>query len=276
MQVNHDDEDAPAAHESALVPLTKLERRVSQGLAAGEFHLAFQGIYQVSTGELSRIEALIRWMHPDYGLLLPEAFLVVLKNPQVALELTYFVIDSVCCELGHAMRDGQTVCPIAINVPPSVAAHAHFAGDFENIARSHGVSMDMLEIELAESEDAARILASKSLTKPLRESGISLAIDDFGTGYSSLALLSAFDVDTVKLAREVLGDAPLSERAAKVVAGILSLLEGLGVFVVVEGVETKAQAQWLAQWPNVLVQGYFYSRPMLDLARVPGHVECVA
>jgi EAL domain-containing protein (putative c-di-GMP-specific phosphodiesterase class I) len=273
MQVNEDHKDAPAYQSAAAIPFTDLERRVSLGLAAGEFHLAFQGIYQISTGGLSRIEALIRWMHPDYGLLLPEAFLVVLKNPQVALQLTWFVIDSACCQLGRALREGQTVCPVAINVPPSVAAYEHFPREFERIARSHGVSMDLLEIELAETEDAARILATKSLTKPLRQSGISLAIDDFGTGYSSLALLSAFDVDTVKLARELLGAAPGCHRAETVVSGILSLLEGLDVFIVVEGVETAAQAQWLARWPNVLVQGYYFSRPMRELSCVPGQVD---
>jgi EAL domain-containing protein (putative c-di-GMP-specific phosphodiesterase class I) len=268
-QANHADESSVSTRAA-----TDLERRVSEGLGAGEFHLAFQGIYHVSTGGLSRVEALIRWMHPEYGLLLPEAFLIVLKNPQVALDLTYFVVDSACRELGRALREGHAVCPVAVNVPPSVAAYACFAVDIARIARSHGVPLDLLEIELAETEEAAKILATKSLTKPLRTAGISLAIDDFGTGYSSLALLSALDVDTVKLARELLGAAPACRRASTVVSGILSLLEGLDVFIVVEGVETAAQAQWLAQWPNVLAQGFFFSRPMPDLSRVPSRVSC--
>jgi EAL domain-containing protein (putative c-di-GMP-specific phosphodiesterase class I) len=278
MRVENDKTEANHAVEASPSgdAYTDLERRVSEGLAAGEFRLAFQGIYQVSTGGLSRVEALIRWMHPEYGLLLPEAFLIVLKNPQVALELTYFVVDSACRELGHALREGHAVCPVAVNVPPSIAACACFAADVERIARSHGVPLELLEIELAETEDAARILATKALTKPLRASGISLAIDDFGTGYSSLALLSAFDVDTVKLARELLGAAPGCQRASTVVSGILSMLQALDVFIVVEGVETEAQARWLAQWPNVLVQGFFFSRPMPDLSRVPSRVSCIA
>ncbi|AMV42563.1 diguanylate phosphodiesterase [Paraburkholderia caribensis] len=256
--------------------MNQLEQRVSEGLLAGEFRLAFQGIYDVQTGKLARVEALIRWMHPDYGMLLPDAFLVALDHPLVALQLTYHVIDGACRALAHAQRQGQRVCPIAVNVPPRVVADEHFPATVMQIARLHGVEPDLLELELVETEDSTRLLAAPPLTKPLREAGMRLAIDDFGTGYSSLALLSAIDVDTVKVAREMLDGVPDNPRASAVASGVLSMLERLNVAVVVEGVETRALARWLAQWPKVLAQGFFYARPTFDYADVPIQERYVA
>jgi len=255
---------------------TTLERRVSEGLRGGEFPLAFQGIYDVKTGKLERVEALIRWMHPDYGMLLPDAFLVALDHPAIALQMTYHVIDSACRALAHARQKGLPVRPVAVNVPPGVVAHEHFPATIMRIVRAHGVEPALLEIELVETEDAARLLAAPPLTRPLREAGMRLAIDDFGTGYSSLALLSTIDVDTVKVAREVLDSVPSCPRASAVASGVLSMLERLGVTVVVEGVETFALAQWLTQWPKVLAQGFFYARPTFDYATVSTQERCVA
>ncbi|SIT50421.1 EAL domain-containing protein [Paraburkholderia piptadeniae] len=265
------------AHDAhAPRELNNFERRVSEGLLASEFPLAFQGIYDVKTGRLARVEALIRWMHPDYGMLLPDAFLVALDHPLIALQLTCHVIDSACRALANARRLGQPVCPVAVNVPPSVVADESFPATVVQIARLHGVEPDLLELELVETEDAARLLAARTLTRPLREAGMRLAIDDFGTGYSSLALLSTIDVDTVKVAREVLKSVPGCPRASAVASGVLSMLERLDVTVVAEGVETQALAQWLAQWPKVLAQGFFYARPTFDYASVPVQERCAA
>jgi len=256
--------------------MNPLEQRVSEGLLGGEFRLAFQGIYDVKTGKLARVEALIRWMHPDYGMLLPDAFLVALDHPLVAMQLTYYVIDGACRAIADAQRKGQHVCPISVNVPPRVVADEQFPATVMQIARMHGVEPGLLELELVETEDATRLLAAPPLTRPLREAGMRLAIDDFGTGYSSLALLSTIEVDTVKVAREMLDGVPDCPRASAVASGVLSLLERLDVAVVVEGVETRALVRWLAQWPKVLAQGFLYARPSFDYADVPIQQRYVA
>lgn len=160
--------------------------------------------------------------------------------------------------------------PIAVNVPPSVVAGGSFVRRLEHSARSHGVVPGLFQVELSETEDATKILASKGLMGALREIGVDIAIDDFGTGYSSLAMLSALDVDVVKLAKELLVEVPDNPRACEVVSAIFNLLERLAVAVVVEGVETAAQALWLARWPNVLAQGFYYARPTFGLSNIPG------
>ena len=251
-------------------PGDQLCQQVRKGLRAGEFQLAFQGVYHARTGALSSAEALIRWMHPQYGMLLPGAFISAVADPGVASDMTQFVIDSTCSHLGSWQREGHPAFLIAVNVPPSVVARASFARRLEQSARSHGVAPGLFQVELSEAEDATKILASKGLMDALREIDVHIAIDDFGTGYSSLAMLSALDVDVVKLAKELLERVPDDPRACEVVSAILNLLEKLAVTVVVEGVETAAQAQWLARWPNVLAQGFYFARPVFGLSNIHG------
>lgn len=250
-----------------------LRRQVRKGLKAGEFHLAFQGIYGVSTGNLASAEALIRWKHPEYGMLLPGAFIETLSDPRIAHDMTRFVVESACRQLGQWQREGRTVFPIAINVPPSVMVGKGFVDSLQRIAHLHGVSPSMLQLEISEAEDGLRILSTRGFTEELRNIGARIAIDDFGTGYSSLAMLSNMEVDVVKLAKEMLESVPACPRACAVVSAVLTLLDKLDVSVVVEGVETAAQADWLAQWPNLLIQGFYYARPTFGLSSVPGSLK---
>ncbi|HTJ93174.1 MAG TPA: EAL domain-containing protein [Pararobbsia sp.] len=239
-----------------------LAARVLRGLLDDEFALAFQGIYDAK-GALRSVEALVRWIHPDHGLLAPSAFLVTMEHPLVARELTDFVIARACEYLGERQRAGRAVCSVAVNVPPSVAAAPSFAAHLRRVFDQSGADPSLIEIELSESEDATLFLASPAKTRALRNTGIKLALDDFGTGYSSLSTLSIMDFDTVKIARELLVAVPESPRACAVMAGVLNMLEQMAVRIVVEGVETRAQARWLAQWPNVFVQGYLWGKPRL-------------
>src|SRR6187402_445245 len=118
----------------------QLCQRVRRGLRPGEFALAFQGVYNVKTGALSSAEALIRWLHPEYGTLLPDAFICTIEDPAVARDMTDFVIKSVSRQLGQWQHEGRPVFPIAVNVPPSVAMSEHFTQHVERIARSNGIT----------------------------------------------------------------------------------------------------------------------------------------
>jgi EAL domain-containing protein (putative c-di-GMP-specific phosphodiesterase class I) len=250
-----------------------LAARAIRGLLANEFELAFQGIYHAATGALHSVEALVRWIHPEYGLLVPSTFFAAMENPIVARELTDFVIARACEHLGERQRTRRAVCPIAINVPPSVAAAPNFTAQLKRVLDQYGADPAWLEIELSETEDATQLLATPAQTRALRQTGVKLALDDFGTGYSSLAALSMMDFDTVKIARELIAAVPESPRACAVMSGVLKLLEQMNVTVVVEGVETNAQARWLAQWPGVLVQGFLWGKPRFGLNGLASHPE---
>ncbi|SAK88243.1 diguanylate cyclase/phosphodiesterase with PAS/PAC sensor(s) [Caballeronia ptereochthonis] len=240
------------------------------GLKAGEFRIAYQGIYRVDSGELAQMEALIRWRHPEYGVLLPGAFSEAFKDAEIMLELTWFVMDAVASDIGAWRARGGAHYPVAVNVPPSIAAMPGFAERMESICRAHGITPDCLELELSESEDLARFPGMQNVVRRFRGKGVSIAMDDFGTGYACLGALGPIDFDTVKIAKELLSEAPRSPNACMVFSSVLALLTRLKVAIVVEGVETRAQAQWLAQWPHVLAQGFFLARPAFGMDNVPG------
>jgi EAL domain-containing protein (putative c-di-GMP-specific phosphodiesterase class I) len=245
-----------------------LAQRVSQGLRAGEFHLMFQGVYDVGTGLLSRAEAQVHWTHPEYGLLLPGVFMAKLAHSDVSYEMGLFIVQTVCRELEIGLARGLQSCPIVIGVPPAVAVNERFASDLIDIARTHGIPPNLLEIELTDSEDAARLLSVRALTADLRDVGVGISYGDFGAGAFALASLGTLEADTVKLSRTLFATVPANERSCTVMAGVLAILASLDVRVIVAGVETAAQARWIAQWPEVLVQGPYVSKPVRSVAEL--------
>lgn len=253
-----------------------IRHRVLEGLKAREFCIAYQGIYRVDNGELAQMEALIRWRHPQYGVLLPGAFHEAFKDAEIMRELTWFVLDAVSADSAAWRARGGAHYPVAVNVPPSIAAMPGFAERLEAICQANGVAPSCIEIELLESEDFVRIPSMSKVVRRLRNKGVSVAMDDFGTGYSCLAALGPIDFGTVKIAKELLERAPHCPNASMVFSSVLTMLMRLNVSVVVEGVETAAQAQWLAQWPHVLAQGFFLARPAFGIANVPGARRPVA
>ncbi|HEX7908849.1 MAG TPA: EAL domain-containing protein [Paraburkholderia sp.] len=250
------------------VELSELESRVQQGLRAGEFHLVFQGAYRVAGGALARLEAQVRWKHPDYGLLLPGIFMMPLEHPQIALEMASFVVEGVCRELRECLAAQLPVQPVAIAVPAHVAMHESFASELARTASSYGVPPRLFEIEVLDSADAAKLLSLRALTADLRDAGVGITLGKWGNGASSLALLGVLDVDTVTIARELMAAVPRDVRAGVVMASVMDLLHALDVRVVVNGVDTEEQLLWLSRWPEALVQGALFARPQAGLAGV--------
>lgn len=247
-----------------------MKRRVLEGLGAGEFCMAYQGIYRVDSGELARLEALLRWRHPEFGLLLPGAFQGALADENVMSEVTDFVMNAVSLDIAAWQAHGGAHYPVAINVPPSIAAADGFIERMDGICAAHGVASSALEIELSENQDLARYPSIPKVVQRLRERGVNVAMDDFGTGFACLAALGPVKFGTVKIAKELLAEAPRCPNACTVFWSVLALLTRLNVSVIVEGVQTRAQAQWLAQWPHVLAQGFHLARPLFGIANVPG------
>lgn len=248
--------------------LSELEDRVRAGLRAGEFQLVFQGAYRVAGGALARLEAQVRWKHPDYGLLLPGIFMMPLEHPEVALEMAVFVVDGVCRELRDCLAAHLPVQPVTITVPAQVAVLESFAEELVRVADSYGVPPRLLDIEVSDSAEAAKLLSLRALTGGLRDAGVGISLGKWGNGASSLALLGTLDVDTVAIARELMAAVPRDKRAGVVMSALMDLLHALDVRVVVTGVDTEEQLSWLSSWPEALTQGTLLSRPRAGLASV--------
>jgi EAL domain-containing protein (putative c-di-GMP-specific phosphodiesterase class I) len=255
----------PQVCADTSVGLSELESRVRDGLRAGEFHLVFQGAYRTAGGALARLEAQVRWAHPDYGLLLPGIFNMPLENPEVAREMSAFVVDSVCREVRDCLAAKLQMQPIAITVPAQTALLDSFADDLARVAASYGVPLDLFEIEVIDSAEAAKLLTLRTLTAGLRDAGVGLSLGKWGSGASPIALLGALDVDTITIERGLINAVPRDQRACAVMASLMDLLHALGMRVVVDGVDTQEQLQWLSKWPEALAQGFVFSRPQAGL-----------
>ena len=254
----------PAA---ALPAGPNLVERVARGLKANEFRVAFQPIVHAQTGSLSGVECLLRWQHPDFGLLSPGSFLGAFSDLNIARETSYFVLESACRQLAELPKAGIDLpSHVAINIEPSQLIDDALSKRIKAVTRTYAVDPSLLELELLETEDVAKILAVHEFTRPLKRLGVRFAIDDFGSGYSSLTTLSRMHVDTVKLTRDFLYAIPASELSCTVVSTVLDLFARLGVTSVAEGVETGEQFDWLARHAEVLVQGYYIAPPRPSLS----------
>nr|WP_257030686.1 EAL domain-containing protein [Paraburkholderia bryophila] len=236
------------------------------GLRAAEFHVVYQPIVHAETRRLTGVECLLRWRHPQYGLLLPGSFISAFDNHEVAREASRFVLESACRQLSEAQRAGQVLPRVAVNIQPSELLGDTLSGDIAELTAQYGIDSSLLELELLESEDVSKLLSLQQFTHPLKQLGVRIALDDFGSGYSSLAALASIPADTIKVARGFLTRLPDSERACTLMNGVLDLLNKLGMTIVVEGVETAAQLEWLSRHENIHLQGYFLARPKATLA----------
>lgn len=260
--------DQDAAGQAAALPSHdgELAQRIRTGLRAGEFSVAYQPVAHAQTLTLFNVECLLRWQHPQYGLLLPECFVSAFDDPETARAVSEFMLEAVCLQLGEMRRAGQVLPPVTVNIQPAQLLDETLCVTIRDTTGRHGIDPLLLELELAATEDAATLLSTQEFTRSLRQLGVRLALNDFGLGYSPLSLLGTAHIDTVKLARSFMRRVPFAPRDCVVMTGLLDLLERLKIRAVVEGVETEAQLHWLRQRPEVYVQGYHVARPHAKLA----------
>jgi diguanylate cyclase (GGDEF)-like protein len=251
----------------------ELEHALRLAHARGEFELYYQPKVQLSTGRMTGAEALLRWHRPGHGVVSPAEFIPLLESTGLIVPVGAWAIDQACRQIAQWSRQGAAPLQVAVNV-----ASAQFASDglvqlVGDAIAAHGIEAGLLSLEVTESaliEDVARTAAS---LKQLRAMGVRIAIDDFGTGYSSLAYLKRFPVDTLKIDIAFIREVTSSPDDAAVVDAIIAMAHSLNLDVVAEGVETAAQAAYLARRRCDQIQGYFFSRPLpappLDEQRRP-------
>ncbi|MFF9086167.1 putative bifunctional diguanylate cyclase/phosphodiesterase [Streptomyces sp. NPDC014991] len=237
-------------------------------LERGEFFIEYQPLVHLGDGSVRGAEALVRWLHPQHGVLGPDRFIPLAEHTGLIVPLGRWVLEESICQ-ARAWRErhaGQAAGPLRINVnlSPCQLTHPGLVQDTVDILERAGVTPDALCLEVTES---ALIGADDDLLKPLRrlaEMGVDIALDDFGTGYSNLANLRRLPVSILKLDRSFtqgMQQFPADPVDLKIVEGIVSLAHSLDLAVTVEGVETGAQAEQLRILGCDTAQGWYYARP---------------
>uniref|UniRef100_UPI0030DB15C6 EAL domain-containing protein n=1 Tax=uncultured Marinobacter sp. TaxID=187379 RepID=UPI0030DB15C6 len=228
----------------------------------GQLEVFYQPLIDGRTGQVRGSEALVRWHHPDRGLIAPSTFIPLAEDTGQIIALGRWVLHQACRDNVRLHGLGYREHKIAVNVSPVQLRQARFVESVTDILRQTGLPADMLELEIVESVvlyDTDQVI--ESLHK-LRALGIGIAIDDFGTGFSSLSYLKLMPVTKIKIDRAFIKDVISDRSDAAITQGILSMAHHLSLEVVAEGVETEAHAAFLRKNHCDLLQGYLFARPM--------------
>jgi predicted signal transduction protein with EAL and GGDEF domain len=245
-----------AAMDAKLRERHALGAEMRRAIARDEMILYYQPQIRISTGALIGFEALVRWRHPERGLVPPATFIPIAEETGQIVALGEWVLRSACREAARWPRPLK----IAVNLSPA-QFQANLPEMVQDVLLETGLPAARLELEITESvliQDTSRTL---SLLRRLKSLGIRIAMDDFGTGYSSLATLQAFPFDKIKIDRSFVGQLQSHPQAAAIVRAVLGLGRSLGIGVVAEGVETQAQVAFLVEEACEEAQGYLYGRP---------------
>jgi diguanylate cyclase (GGDEF)-like protein len=224
--------------------------------------LYYQPIFELKTGRVTKLEALIRWQHPLHGLLTPDRFISIAENNGLIAELDNWVLRRACKDLGELSRHGCEELKIAWNCSPLNLTRDELANEIESALRTAGVAPERLELEVTENALMGNIANTLVLLRQIRALGVSLSIDDFGTGYSSLAYLKRLPLNTLKIDRSFILDIPTATADMEIVQAIIVMAHTLHLQVVTEGVESLEQYEFLERSGCDFIQGYLLSRPV--------------
>jgi diguanylate cyclase (GGDEF)-like protein/PAS domain S-box-containing protein len=242
------------------------EASLHQALVQGEFLLLYQPKVNLETGEIAGIEALIRWQHPDRGLVLPSQFVTIAEDCGLIVEIGRWVLREACRQARAWQDTGFPPIPIAVNVSAIEFRHPGFVESVRTILLETRLEAQYLELELTESVLMKDAEAAVSLLQQLKVMGVRLAVDDFGTGYSSLSYLRQFPIDVLKIDQSFIATMAGSGHDSRIVGAIINLGKSLGQRVIAEGVETEGQRVNLQTQFCAEGQGYLFSKPLAALA----------
>ena len=239
-----------------------LERSLRQALERKEFFLAYQPQMDVATGRVIGLEALLRWQHPDLGLVPPDKFIRIAENSGLIVPIGEWVLRTACAQVRDWGDEGLLSVSVAVNVSVAQFRQEGFCQLVRKVLDETGLAPHQLELELTESLLLSDPRVMLSGLQELREMGIKLSIDDFGTGYSSLSYLRQFPVNKLKIDRSFIRNVTVNPDDAAITATIISMAKSLHLKVIAEGVETEEQMSFLRAQQCDEIQGYYFSKPL--------------
>ena len=250
-----------ALNAAAIERLT-LESSLRLAMDRGEFVLHYQPQVDAMAGKVIAVEALVRWRHPELGLVSPADFIPVAEETGLIVPLGEWVLSEACRQNMAWQRAGIPPMRVAVNVSGLQFERQALIPAVSKALRESGLEAEWLELEVTESTIMRDVPATLAVMDQLKAMGLTLAVDDFGTGYSSLSYLRRFPLDTLKIDRAFVRDVADSPDGAAIASAIIAMADSLNLSVVAEGVEVEEQAAFLLVKGCTVMQGYLYSRPL--------------
>ncbi len=239
-----------------------LESALRRALERGQFSLNYQPKVEMETGQITGVEALLRWTHPELGSISPAQFIPLAEETGLIVPIGRWVLNEACAQAMAWQRRGLLPLSMAVNLSPRQFADEHLLQDVDEALAASGMSPVLLQLEVTESMMMRNVGRALKVLDAIQSRGIRLAIDDFGTGYSSMSLMKHFPIDTIKIDRSFVRDLPQDSEDQAIAQAIISMGKALGMTVVAEGVENAEQEAFLRTHGCDEMQGFLISKPL--------------
>ena len=240
----------------------KLENDLRHAIERNELELHYQPKIDLATGKVNSVEALVRWRHPEIGMIPPNEFIPIAETTGLITSLGYWVLETACRQIRQWQDSGYEQLTVAVNLSAVQFHQMDLLEKIHNTLETTGICAHQLELEITESTIMDDIDSASSTMRALHCSGIHISIDDFGTGYSSLSHLKRFPINTVKIDRSFIRDITTDSDDAAIVGAIIAMAHNMGLKVIAEGVETQQQLDFLYSLQCNEIQGFLFSPPV--------------
>lgn len=245
-----------------IIEEQEIENCMETAIQEQEFKVYLQPKYSLKNNAIESAEALVRWEHPEKGLLVPMTFIPLFERNGFIIKLDMYVLETVCQTLADWREKGWSLPVISVNQSRMHLHNPNYIPNLLAILAKYNISPDFIELEITESVFFEHSAAMVEIMNKLHKVGFKLSMDDFGAGYSSLSMLQEIMVDVLKVDKNFFRETADNERGQKIVSNIISMASDLGIKTVAEGVETLEQVEFLRQTDCNLVQGYYFYRPV--------------
>ena len=239
-----------------------IEAHLRVALERREFVLHYQPKVNLTTGEITGVEALLRWMHPELGMVMPERFIQIAESCGLIVPIGHWVLQQACTQAHQWEAAGLKTESIAVNISALEFRSKGFVDSVRSTLNETGLAPNMLQLEITESVLMRDVESSTEILQQLKEMGVKLAVDDFGTGYSSLSYLKQFPIDILKIDQSFVQDIGAANGNGIIVSAVIAMGTSLKQRVIAEGVEAQVQLDFLKAQHCDEGQGYFFSRPL--------------
>ena len=236
-----------------------IEESIQTAINERQFMMYLQPKYSISKNEIIGAEALVRWCHPERGMIFPNQFIPIIEENGFIRKVDYYIWEEACRFIRKCVDSGINTCPVSVNVSRIHLQDNECIDVLDNLIKSYHIPKRLLELEITETADDQQI-SLKALE--LKDEGFKLLMDDFGSGYSSLNILLETPFDVIKLDKKFIENMMVSDKGKLILEHIVLMAEKLNLGLLAEGVETKEQIEVLQSIGCDQVQGYYYAKPM--------------
>lgn len=236
-----------------------IEENMQAAITERQFMMYLQPKYSIAKNEIVGAEALVRWRHPERGMIFPDQFIPIIEDNGFIRQVDYYIWGEACRFIKRCENDGIMSCPISVNVSRVHLRDNECINVLSDLIKSTGIPREMLELEITESVDDQAVSRK---AYQLKDEGYTLLMDDFGSGYSSLNILLETPFDVIKLDKRFIEGMMVSSKGKLILEQVVSMANKLELGLLAEGVETKEQVELLQDIGCDLVQGYYYAKPM--------------